>query len=95
VRETAASLSALYIGKPFGSFWDYVVALTWGLATQTALTALASALDSLGGLGLVGRRLRATSATAYGEGGEVLQIKTIPWPSLMSDRPGVPSRRVR
>jgi hypothetical protein len=57
VVALTAALTTLYVGKVFGSFWDYVAAFTWGLATQTALATLASALDGLGGLSAIGRRV--------------------------------------
>jgi len=63
VVALVTALAALYIGKVFGSFWDYVTALTWGLATQTALTTVASALDGFGGLSAIGRRVLGTPLT--------------------------------
>lgn len=54
-------LEALYIGKPFGSDWDYVKTFTWGLGTQATVAAVAVALDALAGLGLIGRQIRPVS----------------------------------
>jgi hypothetical protein len=54
-----AAMGLLYIGKPFGTVWDYVTIVTWGLATPTALTALSAALNNLGALTALGQRLRA------------------------------------
>ncbi|MDP9226248.1 MAG: hypothetical protein M3P18_20905, partial [Actinomycetota bacterium] len=62
VIALVTALTALYVGKVFGSFWDYATALTWGLATQTALTTIASALDGLGGLSAIGRRVRGSAS---------------------------------
>jgi hypothetical protein len=52
-----AAMGALYIGKPFGTFWDYVAAITWGLATPTTLVAAGAALNSLGAFNALARRL--------------------------------------
>jgi hypothetical protein len=52
------ALTTLYIGKPFGTFWDYVSALTWGLATQAVLTTLATAIGGVAGLRALGIRIR-------------------------------------
>ncbi len=50
-------LNSLYIGKPFGTFWDYVLTVTWGIGTQTVLAGLTAALTALGGLEAL-RRIR-------------------------------------
>ena len=50
VVALVTGLTALYIGKPFGSFWDYVAAITWGLTTQAALATLTAALGGAGAL---------------------------------------------
>jgi hypothetical protein len=52
------ALSALYIGKPFGTFLDYVGAVTWGLGTHAALATLATAVGGIAGLHALGQRLR-------------------------------------
>jgi hypothetical protein len=44
-------ITALYIGKPWGSAWDYVATFFWGLTTQAVITTLAGAVDGLGPLG--------------------------------------------
>jgi hypothetical protein len=59
VVAVVAAFGTLYIGKPFGSFWDYVVLVTWGLATPPALAAAATALDNVGALTALGRRFSA------------------------------------
>jgi hypothetical protein len=46
----ASGLGVLYVGKPWGSFWDYVAALGWGLAAQTLVLSLATSIDGLGAL---------------------------------------------
>jgi hypothetical protein len=46
-----SGLTALYIGKTWGTVWDYVAAVTWGIATQGVVLALAGAIDGLGPLG--------------------------------------------
>ncbi len=44
-------ISALYVGKPWGTPWDYIAAIFWGLMTQAVITAVAGAVDGLGPLG--------------------------------------------
>lgn len=44
-------LSVLYIGKAWGTTWDYVWAIAWGLGTQTIVLTIAGAIDGLGALG--------------------------------------------
>lgn len=56
-----AAMTALYVGKPFGTFWDYVTAITWGLVTPTAWVGLGAALNSLGAFTAVSRRFGFTS----------------------------------
>lgn len=43
-------LASLYIGKPFGTFWDYVNAAAWGASTVLAVSALSAALEGLPGV---------------------------------------------
>ena len=52
-------LSALYIGKTWGTFWDYVAALAWGLMTQTVILSLSGAIDGLGPLGALRKGIGA------------------------------------
>lgn len=40
-------LASLYIGKPFGTLWDYVNAVAWGAGAVLALSALSAALEGL------------------------------------------------
>jgi hypothetical protein len=40
-------LGALYIGKPFGTFWDYLSAVAWGVGAVLTLSALNAALEGL------------------------------------------------
>ncbi len=42
-----AGLGALYAGKTWGTRWDYIAALIWGLGLQATALGLASSLDSL------------------------------------------------
>jgi hypothetical protein len=58
VVAVITGLSTLYIGKPFGTTWDYILAITWGLTTQAALAILSSTLNGFGGLQGVAQRLR-------------------------------------
>jgi hypothetical protein len=58
VVALVAALNTLYIGKPFGTFWDYVSALTWGLGAQAVLTTLAAAIGGVAGLRALGSRIR-------------------------------------
>lgn len=44
-------LSVLYVGKPRGTAWDYVFALSWGLATQAVIATIAGSIAGLGALG--------------------------------------------
>jgi hypothetical protein len=46
-----SGLTALYIGKTWGTLWDYIAAVTWGIVTQGVILTLAGALDGLGPLG--------------------------------------------
>lgn len=48
-----SGLSALYVGKTWGTPWDYVSAIAWGLLTQAFILGLAGAIDGLGALGAV------------------------------------------
>jgi hypothetical protein len=52
------AMSALYVGQAFGTVWDYVTAVAWGLGTQAVLATLTAAIGGLAGLHAVGRRLR-------------------------------------
>jgi hypothetical protein len=58
VLAVVTGMTALYIGKPFGTLWDYVTIFTWGLATPTVVAGIGSALDSFGAFGALQRRLR-------------------------------------
>lgn len=60
VLALVTGMTALYVGKPFGSIWDYILAVTWGLGAQATVMAVATALDALGGLNLIGRRVRSS-----------------------------------
>jgi len=42
-----AGLGALYIGKPFGTFWDYLSAVSAGVLAVLTLSALNTALEGL------------------------------------------------
>lgn len=42
-----AGLQAVYIGKTFGTGWDFLIALTWGLGAAVVVTPLASAIEGL------------------------------------------------
>ena len=46
-----SGLTALYIGKTWGTLWDYIAAVTWGIVTQGVVLTVAGALDGLGPLG--------------------------------------------
>jgi hypothetical protein len=47
VLALVTGLGALYIGKPFGTLWDYVSAVAWGVGAMLALDALNAAVDKL------------------------------------------------
>jgi hypothetical protein len=51
-----AGLQALYIGKTFGSFWDFAAALAWGAGAGTLVTPFAAAIE-----GFASTRTRDTS----------------------------------
>jgi len=53
------ALGTLYVGKPFGTVWDYLALATWALATPVAVAALGAALDNLGALEALQRRISA------------------------------------
>jgi len=42
-----AGLGTLYIGKPFGTFWDYLSAVSAGVLAVLTLSALNTALEGL------------------------------------------------
>ena len=46
----------LYMDKPWGTWWDVVAAVVWGITAQAAATSLVSSLDSLGSLTALWRR---------------------------------------
>jgi hypothetical protein len=46
----------LYIGKPFGTLWDYIWAASWGLTTQVVLATLATAIGGIAGLRSLGQK---------------------------------------
>lgn len=50
-------LSALYVGKPWGTRWDYLWAFAWGLTTQTVIATIAAAVGGLGALGALRKGL--------------------------------------
>ena len=43
--------SALYVGEAWGTPWDYIFALAWGLTTQAVVATIAGAIGGLGALG--------------------------------------------
>jgi len=45
-----AGLEFLYIGKTWGTVWDFFAAFFWGIGVQTTVTALATSIDDLSGL---------------------------------------------
>jgi hypothetical protein len=53
------AFSALYVGKAWGTPWDYLFAGAWGLTTQAVVTAIAAAIGGLGALGAVKQGLGA------------------------------------
>jgi hypothetical protein len=50
----ASGLAALYVGKAWGSCWDYLAALIWGMLAQATVLALATSIDGLRALGRPG-----------------------------------------
>jgi len=55
------ALKALYIGKPWGTWLDYVEAILWALTTATALTLiLVPALDQLAKLRPLDKLIRSS-----------------------------------
>ncbi len=46
----ASGLGALYVGKTWGTNWDFLAALLWGIVAQATVTTLATSLDGLGAL---------------------------------------------
>lgn len=42
-----AGLQALYVGKTFGTFWDFAAALAWRAAAGAAVTPLTAAIEGL------------------------------------------------
>lgn len=46
----ASGLAVLYVGKEWGSPWDYLAALVWGLAAQTLVLSLATSINEVGAL---------------------------------------------
>lgn len=51
VVAVISGLTALYIGQTWGTTWDYIAAVTWGITTQGVVLTLAGAIDGLGPLG--------------------------------------------
>ncbi len=50
VVALASGLAVLYVGKEWGSVWDYLAALVWGLAAQTLVLSLATSINEVGAL---------------------------------------------
>ena len=40
-------LEALYVGETWGTTWDYIAAISWGIAAEASLASLATSLDDL------------------------------------------------
>jgi hypothetical protein len=52
------ALELLYVGKAWGTPWDYIWAVAWGLTAQAVLVTLAGIIGGVAGLRALGRRLR-------------------------------------
>jgi hypothetical protein len=52
----AAGLEFLYVGKTWGTPWDWLAAIVWGTTAQVVATGLVTSLDNLGGLVALRRR---------------------------------------
>jgi hypothetical protein len=67
-------LAALYVGKTWGTPWDYVLAVAWGLGVQVTVTAIAAAANGFGPIGSlrqafgIGPRPKDASSTSAGGG---------------------------
>jgi hypothetical protein len=48
----ASGMALLYVGKPWGSCWDYAAALAWGFGLQATTVGLVSSIGGLSGLRL-------------------------------------------
>jgi hypothetical protein len=48
IAALVAGLNALYVGKEFGGWLDYLAALLWGITTEATLAALFAAIGRLG-----------------------------------------------
>jgi hypothetical protein len=56
VLAVASGLIALYVGKTWGTVWDFVAAIAWGTAAQAVVTSLVTSLDDFGALASLRRR---------------------------------------
>jgi hypothetical protein len=52
----AAGLEVLYVGKTWGTTWDVLAAIVWGITAQAVATTLVTSLDNLGSLAALWRR---------------------------------------
>jgi hypothetical protein len=55
VVAVVSGLHALYVGKPFGTTWDYINLFIWGFTTKIVFDLVVGSLDSLGLLRLARR----------------------------------------
>jgi hypothetical protein len=62
IVAVVTAMDVLYVGEPWGSEWDYVKIVTWGLLTPTAITAITAAINNVGGFTSLIRRLRGAVA---------------------------------
>jgi hypothetical protein len=51
----ATGLEILYVGKTWGTGWDWLAAIVWGTAAQAVATTLVTSLDNLGALAALRR----------------------------------------
>jgi hypothetical protein len=51
----ASGLNSVYVGKAFGTWWDYINLFIWGLTTKLVFDLVVGSLDSLGVLRLARR----------------------------------------
>jgi hypothetical protein len=52
----ASGLELLYVGKTWGTFWDVLAAVVWGIGATAVTTTLVTSLDNLGSLAALWRR---------------------------------------
>ena len=52
----ATGLEALYVGNPWGTTWDIIFAVVWGIVAQATVTTLVTSLDDLGSLAALWKR---------------------------------------